>query len=158
MSSFLINKEEYIKAAGLVAGIMTENVNPFRKGECKDKCNRWFYLNMIEYAMRLYELNDMSVSKQYNEAQDGTPEITDTDKVMFGHYKNKAMKMGRPLQIELANNLMYFFNSILYQIEDEQCMYEAAHIIRAWERNMRDALNTNPTTKEWWGSVEFDED
>ena len=156
MSSFLIDKEEYIKATALVAGIMTETANLFRRGECKERCNTYFYSHITEYAIRLYELNDISVSKQYEEEREGVAEFTDFDKVLFDSYKARAANMSKQEQVELANNLMGFFNSVMYQIEDKRSVYEAGYIIRVMEREMRDALNTNPTTMEWWGAIELD--
>lgn len=129
MSSFTISKSDYIKAAGIVAGIAEASG---RGNGCRQV---WLYdyetgrnSTPEDYYRRFtecFEMNALSVQEQYH---DSTPELDS------GEYKAEfkaALQTGKRLYFEqgekLKNAIMelrQFFNSAIYQTEKQAYMFK----------------------------------
>ena len=115
MSSFIINKVEYIKAAGLMYGIEDAKVHK----------HDYFLKHIRYYFCNCYALNVKSVNLQYGHniaVDDG--EYMD----VFEEYKAKGRRIancdgcGDVKNLgALRKRLTKFFECVLYQIEDEDC-------------------------------------
>lgn len=115
MSSFVIDKKEYIKAAGVVAGIAAASrdfwVFNYEKG--RNSTTEDYY----HMFCNCYHWNAFSVQFQYNdpEPEDDPNNYMDT----FNHYcrigKQYRYKNLKAALIELSD----FFRSALYQVEDK---------------------------------------
>ena len=143
MSSFVIDKKEYVKAAGIMYGV--------------EKLNRFphtYFLNVVRQKFNeLYILNEASVSIQYKE--ESCPdecEYIDT----FWEYVEKSKQMLNDNRKELTFNMMIFFNSILYQIEDEEMHMKASDFLYMC---IRELLEFDEDYKKisdgaaWWGTI-----
>ena len=158
MSSFIVDKVEYVKAAGLMYGIESAK---------RDK-HRWFLENVRKEFEHVYALNVISVNEQYSE--DTLPDENKYDAefeamrkmgVLIGNdgyaskdgiiYEQVADVMSlRDLRIRL----WYFFRSVLYQIENK-----AAHrMAAAWFFTCTSKLYENDlyAVEGWHGEVELE--
>lgn len=121
MSSFVISKENYIKAAGIVAGIAEVTdmfVFDYQKGRKMTAAD--FY----DKFTQLFEMNALSVQEEWGE------EEPEQDNNTYMPVWNKALQAGKQkayhgdlLQITLG--LIDFFSSIVYQIEKPAYMWNA---------------------------------
>ena len=123
MSSYIVNKREFVKAAGLMCGYE----------ESKRYSHRWFIDNVRKEFEHAYALNVISVNEQYGDNVE--PETDEYDEV-FESYR----KMGALIQREgyastngviftkvadvmdkraFRRSMWNFFNSVLYQIEND---------------------------------------
>ena len=125
MSSFTIAKSEYIKAAGLVAGLAEEldlwifNWKTYRNSDESD-----YYREFTE----CYEMNALSVLEQYHGEEVGAPSTdSNTYEKVFEEYKQLgtqlAMQRGEPLQ-NAIHELHQFMSSAVYQTEKEAYMFK----------------------------------
>ena len=158
MSSFIIDKVEYVKAAGLMYGIES----------AKRDTHRWFLDNVRKEFEHVYALNVISVNEQYEENY--APEEESYDEV-FEAYRKKGELIGNDgyaskdgiiyEQVEgvmtkrdLRIRLWHFFQSVLYQIENK-----AAHrMAAAWFFTCVSKLYASElhAVGGWWGEVELD--
>lgn len=146
MSSFVINKIEYVKAAGLMYGVEMNKSLPFR----------YFLDNVRENFTKCYVLNSMSVSEQYKEPyrKDYTPSYDD----VFEEYvkKGRSIWSGESKEMtrdELKNALVKFFHSVLYQIENEKMnMWVSSFFWKCLERLTEKEVYG---IEGWWGEVEI---
>lgn len=118
MSSYIISKKDYVKAAGVVAGFK------------KNARNFWIYdyelrRNMTEDDIKdmfveCYELNCMSVIEQYRRNVPGADCNDQNDyEDVFREYKRlteQAILQGKSR--EVLQELRFFFHSSLYQTEN----------------------------------------
>lgn len=117
MSSFVIDKEEYIKAAGLCYGFEVVKREPHR-----------YYLERI-YDMfdRLYKLNVFAYKQQYRE------HVLIDDKIyseVFHKYINEGKRYSNAVQCEkIKFGIWHFLNSVEYQIEDDELGNEASALM-----------------------------
>lgn len=125
MSSFTIAKKEYIKAAGLVAGI----AEAYNRGPH----NFWIYNyetgrnstpeDYYKAFEKFYNMNALSVAEQYDEAPETDTEDYKTD---FNLYRNKGHQAItdpgnlKKYMMELRN----FFHSAIYQTEKDSYMWQ----------------------------------
>ena len=144
MSSFIIDKKEFIKAAGLMYGIAANN-----------RCKPVYFLNHVyETFVELYKLNAQSVDEQYNE-------VTEHDEnaylEIFEEYKRKgsicAVERGinRQAYTKMVGGLKQFFDSVLYQTECESSYKEMSSYFYGCIRWMQ--LFEGVNTDDWWGEV-----
>lgn len=107
MSSFVISKIEYIKAAGLMYGVEESNRYP----------HEWFLRNAYDNFVKCYESNEKSVAEQYGEDYTiNTFEYKET----FEFYRRKGRWLiEKGYRNELKKRMKQFFDSSLYQIENE---------------------------------------
>lgn len=144
MSSFIIDKREFIKAAGLMYGIADNN-----------RCKPMYFLNHVyEDFSKFYFLNAQSVDEQYNE-------VTEYDENayldIFEEYKRKgsicAIERGinRQAYTKMIGGLKKFFDSVLYQTENENSCKEMKNYFYDCIRWMQ--LFEGVDTDDWWGEV-----
>ncbi|MBR5395791.1 MAG: hypothetical protein IK144_12045 [Bacteroidaceae bacterium] len=161
MSSFIIGKVEYVKAAGLMYGMES----------AKRDAHRWFLDNVRKEFDHVYALNVASVNEQYSHHEPIVPDENSYDDV-FEAYCKKGELIGNDgytsddgiifHQVEgvmtkhdLRIRLWHFFQSVLYQIENE-----AAHrMAAAWFFTCISKLYESDlhALGGWWGEVELDE-
>lgn len=129
MSSFVISKEAYIKAAGIVAGI-SEASNRSAAGR-----HVWLYdyesgrnANAEDYYRHFtecFEMNALSVQEQYKDHD------LETDSAEYKATFKKAIAVGRALFYtggeKLKNAIMelrQFFEGAIYQTEKPEYMFK----------------------------------
>lgn len=123
MSSFVINKEEYIKAAGIIAVIAEQYAHSTTTHRI------WIYdyvtdRNMIaeDYYrcfVECYEMNALSVQEQYG---DDTPETDDCNYMQtFNEYRTKVKQItsNRTEMQNIILKLQGFFTCAEYQTENK---------------------------------------
>ncbi len=156
MSSFIVSKREFIKAAGLMCGYE----------EAKRDSHKWFIDNVRQEFEHAYALNVASVNEQY-----GDNEMPDEEKYddVFEAYR----KMGTLIYTEgykmgvictkvadvmdkrtFCRSMWSFFNSVLYQIENRA----ANRAVSALFYTCLDKLYEDEIrgVKGWCGEVELD--
>lgn len=158
MSSFIIDKVEYVKAAGLMYGIES----------AKRDTHRWFLENVRKEFEHVYALNVASVNEQYEDNR--APDENSYDDV-FEAYRKKGELIGNDgytsdngiifskvdgvmTKHDLHIRLWHFFRSVLYQIENDAAHRMAAAwfftcIGKLYESDLR-------SVDGWWGEVELD--
>ena len=146
MSSFVISKKEYIKAAGLMYGIESAK---------RDK-HQYFLDHVYENFVECYEMNVTSVNEQYG-AKDESDGAAYT--YVFEEYAEKGKKIaegsyeGMTLN-QMRLNLWHFFRSIMYQIEEPSCSHAVGGFLftcvsKLFEKDFRTINST------WWGDIEL---
>lgn len=145
MSSFVIDKKEYAKAAGIMYGV-----------EKLSKFPHTYFLDVVRKKFNeLYILNEKSVSIQYKE--ESCPdecEYIDT----FWEYVEKSKQMLNDNRKELTFNMMIFFNSILYQIEDEEMHMKASDFLYMCIRKLFESDEDYKKVSVgdvWWGVIKM---
>lgn len=144
MSSFVICKDEYVKAAGLICGIE----------ESKRHSSRYFMQRVYNRFVEVYEMNVASVNEQY-----GDNDAPDEEEYLgvFERYKKIGEKIwlgdDENKKTELRASLVKFFMSSEYQIENEE-MNEKA---RAWFYVCTAKMLAEDVdeVEGWWGRVEI---
>ena len=157
MSSFIIGKREYVKAAGLMCGIE----------EAKRDSDTWFLENVRKEFEHCYALNVLSVNEQYN---DNCKLETEKYDEVFESYRKMGALIGRE-GYSSDNDIIYekvadvmdkrtfrtamwkFFNSVLYQIEDEACY----RVVAGWFYICLKKLYESEVeaVEGWWGEIEL---
>lgn len=146
MSSFVINKREYIKAAGLMYGIEMSK---------RGNAHRYFLENVRKNFAKCYELNVDSVNEQYGD--ESGKDCSDYDYEFTQYCKiGERIKCGLHESMtfkELRINLMQFFRSVLYQIEnDEMSQFVSAFFFECTSKLFDSELYA---VEGWWGDVEL---
>lgn len=155
MSSFIVSKREFIKAAGLMCGYE----------EAKRDSHKWFIDNVRQEFEHAYALNVISVNEQYGDNTE--PEEGNYDDVFDAYRKmgtliyTEGYKMGiictkvadvmdKPT---FRKSMFKFFCSVLYQIENDAAHRAVAELFynclcKLYEDEMRDV-------EGWWGEIEL---
>ena len=138
MSSFIIDKKEFVKCAGLVYGAESKKRDP----------HRYFMDRVLKEFIHVYNLNVLSVNEQYNE--DTVPEEGMFTEV-FEEYARKGAHEWFHNRQEFRFNLIQFFSSVLYQIENEDMSRAAS----AWFCSCILHLFSpeKSDVEGWWGEV-----
>lgn len=145
MSSFVVDKREFVKAAGLLYGIEAA------KGV---HAHKWFLDNVRAKFNECYEMNEKSVAEQYNE--DCSFDDCKYDDV-FRKYGQRGLEIGFGEDeisiVALRCKLWKFFRSVLYQIENEE-MHSS---VSAWFMECLTKLYENDIdgVDGWWGEIEL---
>lgn len=140
MSSFVISKREYIKAAGLLYGIEEKSQYP----------HKYFLDNVRKNFCHVYELNVASVNEQYGD--DGACDSCEYDEV-FKRYCYVGRCINDATLKELLPCLLMFFRSSLYQIENEEYAKEVgAFFFECFTKLNRSELNS---VEGWWGQIDL---
>ncbi len=160
MSSFIISKVEYVKAAGLMYGI-----------ESAKRDSHKYFLDVCRKEFEhVYALNVASVNEQYYHREPIAPDENSYDDV-FEAYRKKGELIGNDgytsdngiifskaedvmNKRDLRIRLWHFFHSVLYQIENA-----AAHrMAAAWFFTCISNLYQSDlhAVEGWWGEVELD--
>lgn len=126
MSSFVIDKASYMKAAGVVAAVADVYRN-----------NIWREIFIYDYEAghrmeaedfrrrfaRCFEMNCLSVQEQYHDAEPFTDEGEHMDAYRAGYAIGREAARNVPKLTELIYNLRAFFGSCLYQIENRAYLF-----------------------------------
>jgi hypothetical protein len=146
MSSFIISKKEYIKAAGLVCGVASCS---------KYGGNPVFCANVKKQFEHIYNLNVYSYEEQYDE--DVEKDTKDYESV-FNDYKELGRRIYMGLESKMSldtlrYSLINFFRSATYQIENEDANMEAAsYLFTCVEMLCQDKTDD---IDGFWGSVDI---
>lgn len=146
MSSFIISKKEYIKAAGLVCGVVSCS---------KYGGNPVFCTNAKKQFEHIYNLNVYSYEEQYDE--DIEKDTCDYESV-FNDYKELGRRIYMGLESKMSldtlrYSLINFFRSATYQIENEDANMEAAsYLFTCVEMLYQDKTDG---VDGFWGSVDI---
>lgn len=120
MSSYVINKAEYIKAAGLLAGIAEASAGRTHEFWIYDFAKHRNMISEDYYRVfeDCYEKNDISVMEQYGDKE---READPNDyKSEFEAYKRKGVYLWTSNKVyTIIPALNQFFQSALYQTEKE---------------------------------------
>ena len=121
MSSFVIGKKEYVKVAGILAGIKAVKrdkfwVYDYAAGHPMDEKD--FYNNMVE----CFEMNALSFYEQYKPRHEDLEIYTDSNDYMttFKAYKQKGIDYAISNKLNaVIMEIRQFFQSAIYQTEKE---------------------------------------
>ena len=123
MSSFVVNKEDYIKFAGIVSGI------------CANTKKSVYTKDIYSHIVRCYERNVASVNEQYNDNAEPEKKAYKNTFVSWeqkgGYIYNAAMKDKR-VAMRTINELSHFVASCLYQMENERMALEVSYTMRSY--------------------------
>lgn len=115
MSSFIIDKMEYVRCAGMMHGILDQ----FREA------NEMFKLKVYDMMVDVYMCNVKSFNLQYDTNEE-------PEKEGYRDEYDIYRKMGSGLDAgdtrKMFFNIVKFFRSADYQIEDDECSTEAGRI------------------------------
>lgn len=146
MSSFIVDKVEFVKAAGLLYGIEAA------KGV---HAHKWFLDCVRSEFEDCYRLNAESVDEQYNEISE---EDTNSYDDVFEQYRQIGLEIGfgtcKKIDLKsLRIKMWMFFNSVLYQTESE----EAHDKISSWFLVCLTKLFHKEIydVEGWWGEIEL---
>lgn len=157
MSSFIVSKREFIKAAGLMCGY---------EGAKRDS-HKWFVENCRKEFEHCYALNVVSVQEQYDDHSFEAEEESYDD--VFEAYRKEGALIytegyaGSVIMTKVkdvmdkrtfARSMWNFFNSVLYQVENRTCHRSVAE----WFYVCLGKLYEDETRgiEGWWGEVELD--
>ena len=123
MSSFVIEKRDYVNACGFCAGLVDAQRcgSPALHLYDYSRGRRYTAEDFLPAAAWLYRLNAESVALQYHDSE---PETDPNDyRANFNYYRTLAKNMYyfHPDKLRAAcDKLRNFFESALYQTEDEE--------------------------------------
>ena len=142
MSSFIVPKIEYMKAAGLLYGFEYAKREP----------HAWYLDHLKEQFLRCYELNVASVNEQYNDYEKA--DECDYNEI-FEAYKDFGRKCYNTKRKEFVYSMLMFFRSVNYQVENEEAKQEVTAwlytcIMHLEERHVEVAA-------EWWGEINLED-
>lgn len=157
MSSFTIAKKEYIKAAGLVAGLAEALQIWLFDYETGRNSTPEDYYRQFE---RCYTMNALSVKEQYHGDEVGAPSTDSNDYMKeFKAYQKIGKTAGYTLEgaKEMISELQSFFSSAVYQTEKDSYMYQMIYffdriIVELFEKVY---LHGNREAQSW-GTFEID--
>ena len=136
MSSYTIDKQEYIKLAGLLYG------HEAKKKHCD--IHRWYLERIREQMERCYILNLASVNKQYHDHEKADKNTYDE---VFEEYVNLGKRIKDKELLKIARD---FFACADYQTDD-----------RKFSKEMHDwffiVLKRLLPAGEGWGEINVDE-
>ena len=157
MSSFIVSKREFIKAAGLMCGYES----------AKRDSHKWFVDNVRKEFEHAYALNVVSVNEQYGDNE--VPDEESYDDVFEAYRKEGALiytegyggsdiiatKVKDVMDKRKFRKSMWsFFNSVLYQIEsDAPHRAVAALFYNCLRKLYDDELNG---AESWVGEIELE--
>lgn len=154
MSSFIVSKAAYMRAAGLIAGIQDYKRNHLIYDY---SIRNWMQPEdfMTKFS-HFYDLNVLSVIEQYNdERMQGTPPTEKECKRIFDEYRKK----GRSLMVapdtrkDLIMHLRNFFSCCEYQTEKEAYYFEMMMFFNRLLVSFMPYLHTEP--RDGWSDLEF---
>lgn len=143
MSSFIIGKGEYIKAAGLLYGVC----------EASKPDHENFLKNIRTNMVTCYCLNVLSYNAQYGENEKLDKEKYDED-FKRCRIRGWAITNGTDKEYDigmLRACMMQFFRSVLYQIEEKPFYDAAAAIFFECMKILTEEISGSG----WWGEIEL---
>lgn len=147
MSSFIVDKREFVKAAGLMYGFEAS------KG---DGVNLYWLNSIRQKFNECYIFNVKSVNEQYGEDYSMDEDDYEREFVAYGKMgMNIRSGNGQISLNQLRLGLMKFFGSVTYQIENkEMCDKVEAFFFECVEHLFSRELHyTNSVTNGWWGEI-----
>lgn len=152
MSSFVISKGEYAKAAGFLSAIV-EAKNYYREPVLslwnKAQCRRYTAEDVRRDFSRLYEINAAAVAEQYHDPErEHDPDAHDAafaagksrgEQLMRQGYSMERSKPRRDLQ-RATYGCIQFFHSALHQIESDEYQRRALRILNKYFRGLYEVL------------------
>ena len=149
MSSFVIDKREYMKAAGMMHGIASSAKLPWE----------YFTENVKARFTRLYELNEKSVCEQYKRPFEGLDECEYQE--VFDKYSSlgksiwsdkKNLQTRKNLRAQLIN----FFRCVEYQIENCEMLQEARSTLYVCQDHFLTEIDREYIESvRCWGKITF---
>jgi len=138
MSSYVIAKSEYMKAAGLVTGL-SEELRHFWMYDIETQRNSTAE-DFKRHFTEFFTMNALSVQEQYNDPE----AYTDTNEYNkeFSEYRKLGKQLvyndGKALT-DAISELSAFFSSAMYQTEYEPYMYKMqmyfnSLIVELWDK------------------------
>ena len=162
MSSFTIDKKDYMRCAGLLAGIA--------EGTERSPYHLWVYdyqtnrnMTAEDYKRefeKLYQMNALSVQEQYHD-QDSSMDLGTYD-ADFRMYQKRgklaAVGLDKISLKEWINNLNRFFGSVIYQTEKPEYMFQMEFFFGRIIRAMLDLADTGDSDDRmnFYGSFDRD--
>ena len=153
MSSFVINKSEYMKAAGVVIGAMAE----------AGRDDWWLYdrglgralsqEDMVEKFRWLYRENVKDVNEKYGEDSPGDDLPRNLEIVEGKTAWGKADRAGRG---QIVSEMHEFFDSIRYQIEDNKRSEIVSAFLDKVLINLYKSLRLWKEEPDSWGELNID--
>lgn len=142
MSSFVIEKREFIKAAGLLYGY-----------ERRKRHDSWqWFLDTIKGRMTECYINNVkSVAEQYGEKEEFD---NDTYDDTFKQYADFAERSAQTVFNPVRYGLLKFFSSVNYQVENEELAKECKAIFF----DCLKVLFGGNRIKDYWGDIPEVED
>ena len=144
MSSYVVGKEEFVKAAGLIRGFEESKSHP----------HGWFVAHVREWFNEAFEMNAKSVAEQYHDE-----EVYEDDLAYdstFWKYREMGERIGMGYgelkKDELRKRLMQFFSSVLYQIENDEMHERVAALFFKCIAKFEPEDGDNDY---WWGKIEI---
>jgi hypothetical protein len=157
MSSYTISKQDYIKAAGLVAGLAEALELWIYDYEDGNNSTEASYYREFE---RCYTMNALSVKEQYHGDEVGAPS-TDSNDYMKDF--EKMQKIGKSAGYtrqglkELVAELQMFFDSAIYQTEKYEYMFKMEfYFNKILNALYKKTFLYNNREAESWGHIEID--
>lgn len=145
MSSFVVDKKEFIKAAGLMYGIESS----------KRDAHQYFLDRVHQMFSECYEMNLASVNEQYGRNDEADPSDYT---YLFEEYADKGKKIWEGkvdgmTRKDIRLRLWSFFRSVEYQIENDPQQEAVSFVFLAclgklWEDDLRQV-------EGWWGEIEI---
>ena len=158
MSSFIIDKNEYVKVGAFI-GAFTEMRY---RGDLliylyNEQTNKLYTANdVINEMVNIYQLNVASVNEQYGE--DNEYDDEKLDRMLVAKYMGYAKKIlydENKLEIAIAN-VHKFFRSVNYQIENEELNARAKEIMQKYECALLDVfMEIKGIPTDSWGSFDI---
>ena len=137
MSCFVIDRREFAKVAGWIAGV-ADNKNRFGEPAV------WYWDNdakkvilgedWLKKMMWVYDCNAKSVAESWNEDESKIRlEHSEEEKKLFDEYRKKGKKsFGDVMEFRNAvKDYIGFVNSVLYQIEDVELSKQVGAFMNA---------------------------
>ena len=158
MSSYLINKDDYVRVAGVIAGIGTSK-NWYKENYIyrynHEEKRVYEALDFYHDIMKLYELNYLDMGYK-----------TMPDENAYQIEYSKAFKYGKEIvefkRSELTNlirNIHKFFQSVNYQIDNRELNKQANEIMNSYLvalYNIKNNFETNYDSNiEYWGEFKI---
>lgn len=149
MSSFILDKKEFIKAAGIMCGIE----------ESKRDKHQYFIDNVKRRFEECYELNVDSVNWQYG---DHNTYDNCAYQETFDEYREKGMQIyNNTFEVDgvkvgvkwLRPRMLNFFKSVLYQIENKEYADIVGHFFFVCMSKLADGSCSD--INGWWGEIEI---
>lgn len=147
MSSFVVEKIEFVKAAGLMYGF-----------EESKREKHLYFLNVVkEKFLECWRNNIESVCEQYDDDESIYADDDNYDEVFEKYRKLGAkifMGINAPMtRREFAFSMMSFFNSVLYQVENDDLHDKCAAFFFTCTKKLFEVEIRK--VEGWWGDIEI---
>lgn len=159
MSSFVVSKEEYIKAAGMVAGIAEAKGNNYGVSDRfwiydyvtgRNMTPEDYYRNFVE----CYDMNALSVQEQYHDNDRGRDDNEYLDTLNEYRAKAKRKAISPDALQDMILNLHGFFRCAEYQTENKGYYWKMITFFNRINEALL-PLMAPARSVDGWGSLEL---